>query len=223
MNSNKNTPRLLGAAFLAVFVASVAAMVLPQTLLSGSMSDNLVNISNNLTLMRVSILVELVTSIGIVVLAVLLYVVLHKQNKIVALVALGWWLVEAATLAVSKVGTSALIPLSLEYVKAGAPDSSYFQTLGALLYGIDRWGYDIHMVFFSLGGILWYTLFLRSRYIPWLLSVWGIVAVSLALIGTVMVWFDTEIIALVIPNGLFEVAIGLWLVVKGIKSYEPVE
>ena len=223
MNSNKNTPRLLGAAFLAVFVASVAAMVLPQTLLSGSMSDNLVNISNNLTLMRVSILVELVTSIGIVVLAVLLYVVLYKQNKIVALVALGWWLVEAATLAVSKVGTSALIPLSLEYVKAGAPDSSYFQTLGALLYGIDRWGYDIHMVFFSLGGILWYTLFLRSRYIPWLLSVWGIVAVSLALIGTVMVWFDTEIIALVIPNGLFEVAIGLWLVVKGIKSYEPVE
>ena len=80
MNSNKNTPRLLGAAFLAVFVASVAAMVLPQTLLSGSMSDNLVNISNNLTLMRVSILVELVTSIGIVVLAVLLYVVLYKQN-----------------------------------------------------------------------------------------------------------------------------------------------
>ena len=223
MSSDKNTPRLLGAVFLIVFVASVTALILPQTLFSGSMSDSLVNISNNLTLMRVSILVELVTSIGIVVLAVLLYVVLYKQNKIVALVALGWWLVEAATLAVSKVGTSALIPLSLEYVKAGAPDSSYFQTLGALLYGIDRWGYDIHMVFFSLGGILWYTLFLRSRYIPWLLSVWGIVAVSLALIGTVMVWFDTEIIALVIPNGLFEVAIGLWLVVKGIKSYEPVE
>jgi len=79
------------------------------------------------------------------------------------------------------------------------------------------------MWFFCLGGILWYILFLRSRHIPRVLSIWGIVAVSLALIGTVMVWFDTEIIALVIPNGLFEVAIGLWLVVKGIKSYEPVE
>jgi len=98
---------------------------------SGSISDILVSISNNLTLMRISILVELVTSIGIVVLAVLLYVVFHKQNKITALVALGWWLAEAITLAVSKIGAFALIPLSLEYVKAGAPDSSYFQTLAA--------------------------------------------------------------------------------------------
>ena len=63
MSSNVNTPRLLGAArylgaaFLVVFVASVAAMVLPQSLLSGSMSDNLSRISDNLTLMRVSILV----------------------------------------------------------------------------------------------------------------------------------------------------------------------
>ena len=166
MNSGKNTPRLLGAAFLFVWVAFLLAFVLPQTLLSGSMSDNLVNISNNLTLMRVSILVELVTSIGIVVLAVLLYVVLNKQNKIVALVALGWWLAEAITLAVSKLGAFALIPLSLEYVKAGAPDASYFQTLGTLFYGVDRWGYDIHMWFFCLGGILWYILFFRSKYIP---------------------------------------------------------
>jgi hypothetical protein len=224
MNSGKNTPRFLGAAFLFVWVAFLVAFVLPQTLLSGSMSDNLVNISNNLTLMRISILVELVTSIGIVVLAVLLFVVLRKQNKIIALVALGWWLAEAITLAVSKLGAFALIPLSLEYVKAGAPDSSYFQTLGTLFYGVDRWGYDIHMWFFCLGGILWYTLFLKSRYIPRTLSLWGIVAVSLALIGTVMGWLGMpKPLVLVIPNGLFELAIGLWLVVKGIKAYEPVD
>ena len=30
-------------------------------------------------------------------------------------------------------------------------------------------------------------------------------------------------IVLVVPNALFEVAIGLWLMVKGIKSYEPVD
>ena len=218
MNSGKHAPRLLGAAFLVVFVASVAALLLPQSLLSGSMSDNLVNIAANLTLMRISILVELVTSIGIVVLAVLLYVVLHRQNKIVALVALGLWLIEAATLAVSKIGAFALIPLSLEFVKAGAPDASYFQTLATLFHGVDRWGYGIHMCFFSVGGILWYTLFYRSKAIPRVLSVWGIVAVSLALIGTVMVWFDMEILAMVIPNGLFEIAIGLWLLVKGIRD-----
>jgi hypothetical protein len=222
MNSNNCIPRLLGAAFLFVLVASITASSLSiLTLLSGSISDSFVNISNNLMQIRISILVELLTSVGIVVLAVLLFVVLHKQNKTIALVALGLWLAEAVILAVSKIGTFALIPLSLEYVKAGAPDSSYFQTLGTLFFGVDRWGYDIHMLFFGLGGILWYYLFYRSKYIPRVLSVWGILAVSLALIGTLLVIFDLEpMIILVIPNGLFELTIGLWLVLKGIRLYK---
>jgi hypothetical protein len=129
MISDSNSPRLLGAAFLFVLAASVISNALLKSIIgSGSTSDMLVNISDNLTLMRISSLVELLTSLGIVVLAVLLYVVLHKQNKIIALVALGWWLAEAITLAVGKMGAFALIPLSLKFVAAGAPEASYFQT-----------------------------------------------------------------------------------------------
>jgi hypothetical protein len=223
MNTSKNTIRLLGAAFLIVFVASMlSGSLLNAAIGSGSISDNLVNISNNLRLMRISILVELVTSIGIVVLAALLYVVFHKQNKIIALVALGWWLAEATTLAVSKIGAFALIPLSLEYVKAGAPDSSYFQTLGDFFYyGFDRQGWAIHMLFFCLGGILWYYLFYRSKYIPRVLAVWGLVAVSLVSINVMLVLFDRNVelqMIMLAPYLLFEALIGPWLVVKGIRD-----
>ena len=128
MNSDKKTPRFLGAAYLFVAILSITAGILSDmTLLSGSISDSLVNIAYNLTQMRLSILLELFTSAGIIVLSVLLFVVLNKQNKTIALVALGLWLVEAATLAVSQIGAFALIHLSLEYVTAGAPESSYFQ------------------------------------------------------------------------------------------------
>jgi hypothetical protein len=156
MDISKKPIRLLGAAFLIVFVASMlSGSLLDAAIGSGTISDILVNISNNLGLMRVSILVELVTSIGIVALAALLYIVLHKQHKIIAFVALGWWLAEAITLAASKIGAFALIPLSQEYVEAGAPSSSYFQTLGDFFYyGFDRQGWAIHMLFFCLGGIL---------------------------------------------------------------------
>ena len=223
MNSDKNTPRLLGAAFLIVFVASMlSGSLLKSAIGSGSISDTLVNISNNLMLMRISILVELVTSIGIVVLAALLYIVFHKQNKIIALVALGWWLAEAVTLAVSKIGAFALIPLSLEYVEAGAPDSSYFQTLGDFFYyGFDRQGWAIHMLFFGLGGILWYYLFYRSKYIPRVLSAWGVIAVSLVSINVMLVLFDRNIelqMILLAPYLLFEALIGPWLMVKGIRD-----
>ncbi len=222
MNSSNHIPRLLGVAFFSVAVLSIAQMYLSLfTLLSGSISDSFVNISNNLTQMRISILLALFTSVGIIVLAVLLFVVLHKQNKTIALVALGLYLAEAILLAVSKIGIFALIPLSLEYVKAGTPDSSYFQILGTLFFGVDRWGDNIHMLFFCLGGILWYSLFYKSKYLPRVLSVWGLLAVSLALIGTLLVIFDFEpSIILVIPNGLFELTIGLWLMFKGIRPYE---
>ena len=223
MNSDKNTIKLLGAAFLTVFVASLlSGALLDSAVGSGSISDNLINISNNITLMRISILVELVTSIGIIVLAMLLYVVLHNQNKIIALVALGWWLAEAITLAVSKIGAFALMPLSLEFIKAGTPGSSYFQALGDFFYyGFDRQGWALHMLFFCLGGILWYYLFFASKYIPRVLSAWGVVSVSLVLINILLVLFDRSIelqMIMLVPYLLFEALIGPWLMIKGIKA-----
>jgi hypothetical protein len=156
MNPDKRTVRFLGAAFLLVFVASMLSGALRDSAVGvGSISDQLVSIADNLTLMRVSILVELVTAIRIVMLAALLYVVFHEQYPIVALIALGWWLVEAIVLAVSKIGGYALLPLSRAYVDAGAPAASFYQTLGDFLYyGFDRQGWAIHMLFFCLGGIL---------------------------------------------------------------------
>jgi hypothetical protein len=181
----------------------------------------MVNISANPTLMRVSILVELVNGIGTVVVAVLLYVVLHKQNKIISLLALGWWLACVIILAVSKIGSFALIPLSLEFVEAGAPASSFYQTLGNFLYdGFDRMGFDVHFIFFSLGGILWYYLFYRSRYIPRVLSGWGLTSMSLMLIYS-LVFFttgDRGLMILLVIHMPFELVLGLWLMIKGIRD-----
>jgi hypothetical protein len=223
MNTSKNTIRLLGAAFLIVFVASMlSGSLLNAAVGTGSISDILVNVATNLTLMRISILVELVTSLGIIVLASLLYIVLHKQGKIIARVALGWWLAEAIILAVSKIGAYALIPLSQEFVEAGTPASSHFQALGDFFYyGFDRQGWAIHMLFFCLGGILWYYLFYRSKYIPRALSIWGVAAVSLVAINIMLMLYDRNIelqMLLLAPYLVFEFLIGPWLMIKGIRD-----
>jgi hypothetical protein len=221
MNAEKHAPRLLGAAFLIVAVASlVGGLLLMSAIGSGSISDNLVNVSHQLTLMRLSSLGELVTSSGIVVLAGLLYIVLHKQNKIIALVALGCWLAEAIFLALSQIGTFALLPVSLDFVQAGAPQHSFYQTLGALLYnGVYSQGYAIHMWFYCIGGLLWYALFYTSKYIPRVISFWGLLAVSVGLIGIVfqLLGYDVSIFVY-LPIGPFELTIGVWLMLRGIKE-----
>ena len=220
MNTDMNTIRLLGGAQLLVFVASLLSeRLLASAVGSGGISDKLVNISNNLTLMRIGNLVALVNTLGIVVLAVLFYTVFNKQYPIIALVALGSFLAEAITLAVSKLGAYALIPLSQKFVEAGAPEPSYFQTLGDFLYhGVDRQGYDIHMLFFCLGGILWYYLFYVSRCIPRALSVWGLAGICLLTIPVLCVLYDRDFtLAMVmgLPYAPYELFLGAWLVIKG--------
>jgi hypothetical protein len=215
----------MGAVQLTVFVASMfSERLLTSVVGSGSTSDKLVNIAKNLTRMRISNLVALVNSVAIVVLAVLFYIVFGHQYKIIALVALGCFLAEAITLAVSKMGAYALIPLSQKFVEAGAPESSYFQTLGDFLYqGVDRMGYDIHMLFFCIGGILWYYLLYTSRYIPRILSGWGLVAACLITIPVLFGLYNRDfdfipVMILGLPYAPYELVLGVWLIVKGLAT-----
>ncbi len=220
MTLDINTPRLLGVAVLIVFFASLLSEQLLKSVVgSGSISNILVNISENTSRIQISNLVALVNSLGIIFLATMLYFTLNKQDQIIALVAMGWWLAEAITLAISKIGVFALIPLSQKFVAAGTPEESHFQTLGEFLYhGVDRQGYNIHMLFFCVGGILWYYLLHISGNIPPAISIWGLVAICLLAIPTLLALLDLDYLPVMIlglPYAPFEFVLGIWLIIKG--------
>ena len=212
--------RLLGGAQLAVFAgAMVSERLLASVVGSGSISEILANVSSNLTRIRISNFVALLTSVAIIVLGVMFYAAFHEQYRIIALVALACFVAEGITLAVGKMGVYALVPLSQEFVESGTPEASHFQTLGNFLYyGINRTGYNVHMLFFCLGGILWYYLLYASSYLPRALSIWGLAALCLLTIPVLLVlinrnWTYLDILAL--PYAPFELVLGFWLIVKG--------
>jgi len=218
VNPDKNTPRYLGAAFLFQAIAAVTWFYLLTSLIViGDISASMTNISNNVLQMRASIVIAMLTAIGVAILGVLLYVVLHKQNKIIALVTLVLYLIEATILAASRIEAFSLLHISQESVIAGHPD--YLQTLGNLFYESADFGDWLHMLPFAIGALLFYTLFFKSRTIPRALSIFGLFAASLALIGTltVLLGYDFPII-IVGLNFLFEISIGVWLLVKGISD-----
>ena len=209
------------------FVASLLSDPLHNAAMgSGSMAEKLVSISNNVMLMRVSIIADIVTSLGIIIMTVLLYVVLQKQNKLFALVALSFWLIEAILLIVSSIGANALIPLSLEYVQAGAPDPSPLITLGTILFEFSEFSYAIHMMFFGLGGILWYYMFYKSKYIPKALSLWALVLMPLMPIDVLLFLLGVGLesllrIAILLPLIVYlpyEGVMGIWFIVRGLDD-----
>jgi hypothetical protein len=219
MNTDKNTPRFLGAAFLLQAVASAVALfiLLDPLIVPGNIAESMTNIANNALQMRASIVFTMITAIGIVMLGVLMYVILKKQNRNLAIVAMGLYLLEAAILAASRIPAFALLLTSQESVIAGHP--AYLQTLGKLFYEAADFGDWLHMLPFALGATMFYYLFFKSGYIPRVLSLWGLIAASLALIGTplVLLGYDVPMIVF-LPNLPFELTIGVWLLVKGIKD-----
>jgi hypothetical protein len=103
-SSEASVSRYVGAAFVAQFVTSLAAGLLSISVLSGDVGSVLVAANADATRLRAVVLLELLTAVGIIALASLLYVALRDTVRWVATVASALWLAEATVLAVSMLG-----------------------------------------------------------------------------------------------------------------------
>jgi len=114
-----------------------------------------------------------------------------------------------------------LLILSQEYVKAGAPDASHFQTLGALLLKGNDSISTILVIVFSLGALMLYYLFYQSKLIPRWISGWGFIAILLHLVTGFLILFhlqspfSTINIVMNLPIFLQEMVMAVWLIGKG--------
>jgi len=217
-DAERRTRRYLGAAFVFQFATSLTAGLLSASLLDGGISEVLSDISRSVGQMRVTIVLELLTSVGIIVMTSLLYVLLHKQSRAIALVALALWMGEAVFLAVRTLGLYALLGLSQATGGTTVAGVAADHSLGSLALAVSRHAGDVDMLFFCLGAVLWYSLLYQSRVVPRALSVWGLLAVSLVLVATLMLVWDRSLDPsrlLYAPYVPFELAIGLWLLIKG--------
>ena len=220
MNTVNRTSRVLGIAFLLQFVTSFSNGVFLKSALivPGSISESMIRIANNPLLMRAYILVDMLTALGIIFLGVTLFLTLRKRNETIALVALGFYILEAVLLAVSRLEAFSLLGISQEYVTAG--QSASLLTMGNLaLKAMDFGGGTLHILVFCLGAILFYFLLYKSGVVPRILSLWGLITVFPMLIGTLLVLFDYAapvfLYVLYVP---FELVIGIWILVKGINE-----
>jgi hypothetical protein len=78
--------------------------------------------------------------------------------------------------------------------------------------------YAYHIAMFTLGiaGLLLCYTFYRAKLVPRLLAVWGLVGYAIILCGSALEVLGFDLLSVhAIPGGLWEVFIGVWLIVKG--------
>ncbi len=220
MNSNKTTARIVGALFIIATVAYSLSAILLDPILGGS--DYLTKASANENQIIIGALLMLIMGFAVAGIGIMMFPILKKHNEALALGYVGFRIIEGVLFIVSVVSLLSLLTLSQEFVKAGAPDASYFQTLGTLFQVEQYWAYHMGTISFGLAASIFYYLLYQSKLIPRWLSVWGLIGVPLWFAVSLLIMFDsiTESleIFLYLPIAVNEMVLAVWLIVKGFNS-----
>jgi hypothetical protein len=180
------------------------------------------NVMASEPLFRAGLAAELVTIVLTTFLVLGLYVVLKPVGRNLASLALLWRILENSVLAALTFASFTALAL----LGGGAYlNTAEVEGLAYALIRVHIYGFQAGFLFLGLGSALFSYLWLKSRYIPPLIAAWGIFAsllmasVSLALI--VMPGLISVItLAYMLPMGIYEIGLGLWLVVNGIRLPE---
>jgi hypothetical protein len=219
MDYYRKTAIIVGVLFI---IATGADILSSQFLGPMNATNYLVDVSANGGLVGTGALLLFIGGAAATGIAISLYPVLKKYNGGLALGAVGFRTFEGVLRFVAVCALLSLITLSQQFVKAGAPDSSYFQTLGVLLVAGYRWVANVGaLLAFSIGCLLYYIIFYRTKLVPRWLSGWGLIAAILTMLSCLLTMlglmapFSTGQVVLALPMLPQEMVLAVWLIVKG--------
>jgi len=222
MNSNRKTAIIVGVLFITGTVAGILSLVFSGSILGAP--DYLTKVSANENRVVIGALFELIMAAVLVGVPLMMFPIFKKHNEPIALGYVGARIIEAVGDVVAAISLLSLLTLSQEFVKAGAPDASYFQALGTLLLAVREWTAAVGVTIpFSLGALMFYYLWYRSKLIPRFISVWGLIGTPLYLAAGLLGMFgisrfSTISTSLFLPLAVNEMFLAVWLIVKGFNS-----
>jgi hypothetical protein len=219
MNSYKKYAISAGVLFI---IADLVGFLSLPVMAPVNATDYLDSVSTNGGLVATAALLLFIGGAAAIGIAISLYPVLRKYNEGLALGAVGFRTVEGVLDFVAVIFLLLLITLSQQFVNAGAPVSSYFQTLGELVRSGFHWVANVgKLLAFSIGCLLYSIIFYRTKLIPRWLSGWGVVAGIMTMLSALSAMygliapFSTAQIVLNLPILPQELVLAVWLIIKG--------
>jgi Domain of unknown function (DUF4386) len=214
INKYKTTAKVVGVIYLAGFVVGIGGNILIQSIISAP--NHLSIVSANSTMVAIGALLWLLAVAGDAAHGVLMFPILRRHHERVAFGHLGARILDAVFIAVMVLFILLQIPLGSEYLRAGAADTAYLQALSSIVQQGQLYAYDIGMTTLGVAGVLLNYTLLRAKLIPRPLALWGLIGYGIIFAGMVSEVMGSGLgLASSIPGGLWEVFIGVWLIVKG--------
>ena len=220
-DSQRAYARAAGLFYLVVLAFDIAGLVITSSIEGGGdFGLTARNIVASQGLYRLGLCLGLIGSMATIGLAIGLYVTLKPVDRNLAMTALLFRTSEAAIGAVGIVGAFAVLQIYLQASHAAPFDADQLRAL-IVMHPLGA-ATNVAAIFFCTGSTIFFYVFLKTQYIPRILSGWGVFASLLYL----ALWF----VGLVAPGApglvqvlgsvpilIAEVSTGLWLLIAGIR------
>jgi hypothetical protein len=227
MNTNKEnsqwtdrkTAAVVGVLFI---IGTVSGVLMFPFIAILNTSDHLTTLATHENQMLIATLLKFSMGVACAGIGLALYPILRKYNEGLAIGAAGFRIIEGVVGIVGATSYIALLTLSQEFVKAGAPGLSFFQTADVLITASAAWLRDVAtLVTWCIGALMYYVVFYQYRLVPRWLTVWGLVGIALTVVYSFLQMFyiipaiGTIQLILTFPIFVQEMVLAGWLIVKG--------
>lgn len=225
--SQRRAEIVIAVLFLVTAAASIPGAFVLDSILNAS--NYLAQVFPNKGAVEWGALMWSINNIGIVFIAVFAFGLLRKLDEDLAVGYLASRIIEGTIMMVGIVATLLLIPLSQMFLQAGAPQGSWFLTLGGVLKQAKFLGLTgLSLPMLGLGGLLFTWMLFRFRLVPRAIAVVGLVGYAVVLCGSIAGWFGLIDVApggngtiFALPVATFEIILlPFWLLFRGFKMPE---
>ncbi|MFB3813704.1 MAG: DUF4386 domain-containing protein [Terriglobales bacterium] len=227
MHPTVKAARIAGALYLLLLFAPLRLLYIPSTLfVRGNATATANNIAAHEGLFRLGIVADLFTGTMVIFLVLALYRLFKAVNQAqaVLLVILGGLMV-APIYFVNTLNDAAALILVRGADFLSVFDKPQRDALAMLFLRLHHHGVLANEIFWGLWLFPFGILVYRSGFIPRILGVWlivnGFAYVAISLTGLLLPRYEEMVSNIAFPAMVGELAIMLWLVIKGAKAQEP--
>jgi Domain of unknown function (DUF4386) len=221
MDNARKTALVAGVFYLLTFVSSIPAVGLLGPVLN---NPDYIVASGSDTRVLFGCLLDVVNAIACIGTAVTLFPVVKRQNEAVALGFVTARMFEAAVILIGVVSLLAVVTLRHDLAGAAGADRATLVTTGRALVAVRDWTFLLGPSLVpGFNALLLGYLMYRSRLVPRLIPVLGLVGAPLLIASVVTTLFrgNDQILVLAaigtLPVAAWELLLGLWLAVKGFR------
>jgi Domain of unknown function (DUF4386) len=219
MTSTRKTALVTGVFYLITFVS------IPTLALYGPVKNHRdwILSSGGHTGVLVGGFLEVIVALAGIGTAVTLYPVVKRQNEGVALGFVAARVVEAGLIFTGVLSLLSLVTLRQDLGGAAGTDPAALVTAGASHVAIYNWAFLLGQSLMpGINALLLGSLMYRSRLVPRIIPVVGLIGAPILIASVVTTLFRTDhqitvLAAGFLPVAVWEFSLGVWLVVKGFR------